>query len=136
MDFDQHKTQVQMITEYLDKVGEENEMDFIEYKIRQRIHLEMLRYHGLCPITGIKDKQTSYPGATPDLTQPSSSCWTGTEQSEKHLVLNEVMASEMDASCVSMYRLNVDGRDLGKFKSSGIIISTGTGSRRWLYSAK
>jgi hypothetical protein len=79
MDFDQHKTQVQMITEYLDKVGEENEMDFIEYKIRQRIHLEMLRYHGLCPITGKKDKQTSYPGATPDLTQPSSSCWTGTE---------------------------------------------------------
>jgi NAD kinase len=46
------------------------------------------------------------------------------------------MASEMDASCVSMYRLNVDGRDLGKFKSSGIIIATGTGSRRWLYSAK
>jgi NAD kinase len=30
----------------------------------------------------------------------------------------------------------VDGRDLGKFKSSGIIIATGTGSTGWLFSAK
>jgi hypothetical protein len=29
-----------------------------------------------------------------------------------------------------------DGKDMGKFKSSGIIISTGTGSTGWLYSAK
>ena len=35
-----------------------------------------------------------------------------------------------------MYRLNVDDRDLGKFKSSGIIIASGTGSTGWLYSAK
>jgi hypothetical protein len=46
------------------------------------------------------------------------------------------MASEKDASQVSMYRLLVDNRDLGKFKSSGIIIATGTGSTGWLYSAK
>jgi hypothetical protein len=35
-----------------------------------------------------------------------------------------------------MYRLNVDGRDMGKFKSSGIIVATGTGSSGWLYSAR
>jgi len=46
------------------------------------------------------------------------------------------MACERDASSVGMYRLNVDGRDLGKFKSSGILMSTGTGSTGWLYSAK
>ena len=35
-----------------------------------------------------------------------------------------------------MYRLIVDGRDIGKFKSSGIIIATGTGSSGWLFSAR
>ena len=35
-----------------------------------------------------------------------------------------------------MYRLTVDNRELGKFRSSGIIIATGTGSTGWLYSAK
>lgn len=51
-------------------------------------------------------------------------------------MLNEVMTSEQDASQLSNYKLNVDDRELGKFKSSGIIISTGTGSTGWLYSAK
>ena len=46
------------------------------------------------------------------------------------------MASEKDASQLSVYRLKVDGKDFGKFKSSGIIIATGTGSTGWLYSAK
>ena len=46
------------------------------------------------------------------------------------------MVSERDVSQVSLYRLMVDGRDLGKFKSSGILISSGTGSTGWLYSAK
>lgn len=32
--------------------------------------------------------------------------------------------------------MNVDGQFLGKFKSSGLIIATGTGSTGWLYSAK
>lgn len=54
----------------------------------------------------------------------------------KKLCLNEVFAAEKDVSCTSMYRLNADGRNLGKFKSSGIIISTGTGSSGWLYSTK
>ena len=35
-----------------------------------------------------------------------------------------------------MYRLEVNNKDLGKFKSSGILIATGTGSTGWLYSAK
>ena len=52
------------------------------------------------------------------------------------MVLNEVMASERDVSQVSVYRLNVNEKDLGKFKSSGIIIATGTGSTGWLYAAK
>lgn len=52
------------------------------------------------------------------------------------LCLNEVFAAEKDVSCTSMYKLIVDGIDMGKFKSSGIIISTGTGSSGWLYSAR
>ena len=52
------------------------------------------------------------------------------------LSLNEVFAAEKDVSCTSMYKLLVDGKDMGKFKSSGIIISTGTGSSGWLYSAR
>ena len=51
-------------------------------------------------------------------------------------ILNEVMAAEKDPSQLSLYRLNVDGRDLGKFRSSGIIIATGTGSTCWIYAAK
>lgn len=35
-----------------------------------------------------------------------------------------------------MYRIIVDEKDMGKFKSSGLIISTGTGSSGWLYSAR
>ena len=46
------------------------------------------------------------------------------------------MAAEIDPSKVSNYRLTVDERELGRFKSSGIIISTGTGSTGWLHSAK
>ena len=43
---------------------------------------------------------------------------------------------EVDASLLSMYKLDVDERELGKFKSSGILVSTGTGSSGWLYAAK
>ncbi len=55
---------------------------------------------------------------------------------KEHLVLNEVFAGETDISFTSMFRLKVDGKELGKFKSSGILLSTGTGSSGWLYSAK
>ncbi len=54
----------------------------------------------------------------------------------KKLCLNEVFAAEKDVSCTSMYRVIIEGRDMGKFKSSGIIIATGTGSSGWLYSAR
>lgn len=56
--------------------------------------------------------------------------------STTRLCLNEIFAAEKDVSCTSMYRITVDGRDMGKFKSSGIIIATGTGSSGWLYSAR
>lgn len=56
--------------------------------------------------------------------------------STSKLCLNEIFAAEKDVSCTSMYRVTVDGRDMGKFKSSGIIIATGTGSSGWLYSAR
>jgi len=52
------------------------------------------------------------------------------------LILNELFASEKDVGKTSIYRLKVDNKDLGKFKSSGIIISTGTGSSGWLFSAR
>ena len=35
-----------------------------------------------------------------------------------------------------MYRIAVDDKEMGKFKSSGIIIATGTGSSGWLFSAR
>ena len=50
--------------------------------------------------------------------------------------MNEVFAAEKDVSSTSMYRVVVDDKDMGKFKSSGIIIATGTGSSGWLYSAR
>lgn len=37
---------------------------------------------------------------------------------------------------MSKYSLTVNHHPLGKFKSSGIILSTGTGSSGWLYGAK
>lgn len=52
------------------------------------------------------------------------------------LVLNEIFAAEKDVGKTSLYRLRIDDKDLGKFKSSGIIISTGTGSSGWLFSAR
>jgi NAD kinase len=54
----------------------------------------------------------------------------------RKLCLNEIFAAEKDVSCTSMYKLVIDNKDMGKFKSSGIIISTGTGSSGWLYSAR
>ena len=59
---------------------------------------------------------------------------TGTQPNR--LCLNEVFAAEKDVSCTSMYKLSVDDKDMGKFKSSGILVSTGTGSSGWLYSAR
>ena len=52
------------------------------------------------------------------------------------LVLNEIFVAEQDTGKTSIYRLIVDNIYLGKFKSSGMIISTGTGSSGWLFSAR
>lgn len=52
------------------------------------------------------------------------------------LSLNEIFCAEKNISQTSIYRLKVDNQMRGKFKSSGIIISTGTGSTGWLYSAR
>lgn len=51
-------------------------------------------------------------------------------------MLNEIFMAEKDAGKLSHYKLNVDGVDAGQFQSSGIIVSTGTGSSGWLYGAK
>lgn len=50
--------------------------------------------------------------------------------------LNEIFCAEENVSQTSIFRLKVDGDSVGKFKSSGLIIATGTGSTGWLYSAK
>ena len=50
--------------------------------------------------------------------------------------LNEIFVAEENVSQTSIFRLKVDGDFAGKFKSSGLIIATGTGSTGWLYSAK
>ena len=44
--------------------------------------------------------------------------------------------AEKNVSSTSIYRLKVDDDYVGKFKSSGLIVATGTGSTGWLYSAK
>jgi len=44
--------------------------------------------------------------------------------------------AEKDASKTSTYRIEADGENVGTFKSSGVIISTGTGSSGWLYGAR
>ena len=76
-------------------------------------------------------------GELPPIPKPMDSCWIDNYRVEDDFViLNEIMLSEADASVLSVYRLNIDGRDIGKFKSSGILVSTGTGSTGWLYSAK
>ena len=51
------------------------------------------------------------------------------------LALNEIFVAEKDVCKTSCFKLKADGKYLGKFKSSGIIISSGTGSTGWLYSA-
>jgi NAD+ kinase len=54
----------------------------------------------------------------------------------RHLSLNEIFAAEKEVAQTSIFSLNVNKEYIGKFKSSGLIISTGTGSTGWLYSAK
>lgn len=59
---------------------------------------------------------------------------TGT--THRQYSLNEIFVAEENVSQTSIFRLHADGDMLGKFKSSGLIIATGTGSTGWLYSAR
>lgn len=52
------------------------------------------------------------------------------------LCLNEVFLAEKDVASASRYRVVTDGNNLGMFKSSGFIVSTGVGSTGWLYAAR
>ena len=61
---------------------------------------------------------------------------TATKKKYEELCLNEIFIAEKKVSETSIYRMAADRRYVGKFKSSGLIISTGTGSTGWLYSAK
>jgi NAD kinase len=53
-------------------------------------------------------------------------------------VLNEIFAAEKDVGKISVYTLTTDGKVIegDKIRSSGVIISTGTGSSGWLLSAR
>ena len=59
-----------------------------------------------------------------------------TKVETQKLCLNEVFAAEKNVAVTSIYKVSADDKDMGKFKSSGILISTGTGSSGWLYSSK
>jgi NAD kinase len=52
------------------------------------------------------------------------------------LITNEAFVAEKDVASASRYRIQLDGLDLGMFKSSGLLVSTGTGSSAWLYAAR
>jgi NAD kinase len=54
------------------------------------------------------------------------------EKEINKLALNELFCAERDVGKISIYDLEVDGKPLGTFRSSGIICSTGTGSSGWL----
>lgn len=60
----------------------------------------------------------------------------GPEHHIRKLCLNEVFIAEHDVASASRYRLIPDKQNLGLFKSSGLIVSTGTGSTGWLYAAR
>ena len=54
----------------------------------------------------------------------------------KKYSLNEIFVAEENVSQTSIFHFGVDKKQVGKFKSSGLLIATGTGSTGWLYSAK
>ena len=101
-----------MIVDCLNNVGTEDEGLYVEWSKRQRLTLQKR------PYVQVLDDQ-------------------GNEVlDEPRHVLNEAMLAEKDPSTLSIYRMSVDGQNLGKFRSSGIICASGTGSTAWLYSAK
>jgi NAD kinase len=59
-----------------------------------------------------------------------------TKKENTMFALNEVFAAEKNVGHSSVYRIKVNDEYMGRFKSSGLIIVTGTGSTGWLQSAK
>ena len=131
------QTATNLLTKKLMQVGTDTESQHIDWVVRSRIYGEKHQYHGNCPQPEYYEQQTTIAGELPPIPKPMDSCWSDNYRVEdEFVILNEVMLSEQDASVLSVYRLGIDGRDIGKFKSSGILVSTGTGSTGWLYSAK
>ena len=60
----------------------------------------------------------------------------GHDQCREFNTLNEICLSEGNIGKATSYLMKVDGKNLGKVKSSGILLSTGTGSTGWLYNAR
>ena len=58
------------------------------------------------------------------------------DEVESVFCLNETLCAEKDVSSASRYIVTRDGVNVGPFKSSGLIVSTGTGSTGWLYSVR
>lgn len=54
----------------------------------------------------------------------------------KRLSVNEVFLAEDNPSQVSIFSMIANGQPLGRFTSSGVLLSTGSGSSGWLYGAK
>lgn len=92
---------------HIEKIFSQIEEQKYTWLYRQRIRLEIDRYEVL-----LGEKKIS------------------------QLCLNEAFVSEKDPSKISMYSLSANDQSLGKFRSSGILASTGTGSSGWLYGAK
>ena len=59
-----------------------------------------------------------------------------TNKIKKSFGLNEVFVAERNVGVSSIYRIKADGEYVGKFKSSGLLMCTGTGSTGWVQSAK
>ena len=112
--YQNYEGQIEMIVDCLNQVGTKEEPEYVQYKQRSRIILEKNEYS---PNQRVESRVSDSPKT-------------------QYLVLNEMLAAEKEPSQLSIYKLEVCGRNLGKFRSSGIIIATGTGSTGWLHSAK
>ena len=91
----------------------------------------MFRQRLNCKITqSIHDEESHYDGEHVQILQEKE------QRITDKLLLNEMFMAEKDASKTSYYTLEADGEHVGTFKSSGVIVSTGTGSSGWLYGAR
>ena len=107
---------------HIHKIFDQIEQKQFQWMYRQRIN---------CKITqSIYDEESHYDGEHVTILKEQE------QRITNKLLLNEMFMAEKDASKTSTYRIEADGEDIGRFKSSGVIISTGTGSSGWLYGAR